>query len=224
VRNAVLPVLATSIVAGTLTGARPASGEGGSSGVVRWDVAAEAGAWQRFVRGGEPGAPRPGVGPGAALLVHVALVPMVRVGAYVAYDLSPIEGRSPREYLEGGLRLKVTPPIFGPPWRAWIYTGVGAAWSYQPSYTVAPAPMAPTPTPASDVLPGAAGGLLELPFGVGLGYRLRKEWTVFAELGGRASLLAWGGMEQAPVCLCRDAFVGKDSFAVGLSVGVSWGQ
>jgi hypothetical protein len=79
-------------------------------------------------------------------------------------------------------------------------------------------------TPGSEVLPAAAGGVLELPFGVGLGYRLRPEWMVFAELGGRASLLTWGGMEQAPVCLCRDAFVGKDSFAAGLSVGVSWGQ
>jgi hypothetical protein len=187
---------------------------------VRWDVGAELGALQRFTRGGDAGAPRPTIGPGAALLAHVALVPMVRLGAYVAYDASPVDGRSVRELVEGGVRLKVTPPILPRPWRAWLFAGLGYAWAFQPSYALTPAAGSAGPV----VAPAVEGGILDLPFGLGIGWRVQPEWTVFAELGGRASLIAAGAMEEAPHCLCPGAFVGKDSFAVGLSLGVSWEQ
>jgi hypothetical protein len=185
---------------------------------VRWDVGAEVGAWQRFARAVAPGAPHMEVGPGAEVQAHVALAPMVRAGAYAAYDVAPVPGQTVREFVEGGLRVKVTPPILRHPWRAWVFAGVGYAWAYQPSYEQAIAGR------GVERVPGAFGGILDVPFGVGLGLRMQPEWTLFAELGGRASLFATGGLEDAAFCLCRSAFVGKDSFAVGLSVGVSWGQ
>jgi hypothetical protein len=215
VRPTLRHVLASAVAAGLLVVAAPAAAEGVP---VRWEMSAEVVALQRFMRGADPAAPRPGVGPGAELQAHIALIPMVRVGAYVAYDGAPVPGQTWRDFVEGGLRVKWTPPILGRPWRAWLFGGVGYAWGYQSSYTRA------VGAPSPEVVPGAGGGMLAVPFGVGLGLRVQSEWTVFAELGGRASLLTTGTLENEASCGCRGTFVGKDSFAAGLGLGVSWGQ
>ena len=190
---------------------------------VRWDVGAEVGALQRFRSSAPTGAPRPDLGPSAEIHAHAAIFPMVRVGAYVAYDASPAAGRSVREFVGAGLRIKVTPPLFRRPWRAWAFAGLGGAWAIEPGFRVA-TPGAATSPEESNAIAGGEGGILEVPFGLGLGWMARSPWRVFAELGGRATLVEGGALYEAPFCLCREAFAGKDSFAVGLSVGVSWEQ
>jgi hypothetical protein len=138
---------------------------------------------------------------------HVALVPMVRVGAYVAYDISPLAGLPPREILEGGLRAKVTPPFLPTPWRDWAFLGLGYARTYESGYVTS----VPGATPPAQAHVGAAvGGILDLPAGVGLGYRFRHPWEVFGELGARIGLAFFG-----------TTLTGQDSFALSLSVGVS---
>jgi hypothetical protein len=197
---------------------------------VHWDVGAEAGLIKRFTTGAGDGAPDPGFGPVVQVQGHVALVPMVRIGAYAAADLSPASGIGARTFYEGGLHIKVTPPLLSAPWRAWVFAGFGYAYTYEASYhhpvTIG--------TTTSDVLfEGAAGGMLDVPLGVGLGFKpahLASPWLVFAELGGRLGVGFYGRMydEAAAGTLgylqAFDPFMGKDSFALTLSVGISLEQ
>jgi hypothetical protein len=162
-------------------------------------------------RGVDASAPWPG--PVAELHAHVALVPLVRVGGYVSHDISPARGVTAREITEGGLRLKLTPPVFAAPWRGWVYAGLGYARAYAPSWHTGSAP--------GGFVPGEGGGILDLPLGLGVGVRLRPPWMVFLELGTRIGLAFTGTMYDAHRCACGTAFEGRDSFAAALTVGVS---
>jgi hypothetical protein len=168
---------------------------------LHWDAGAEVGAMQRLATGAGQGAPSPSPGPAGEVHAHVALIPLLRLGPYLSYDVSPVGGLPAREHAEAGLRVKVTPPLFAEPWRAWAFTGLGYAR-----------------TTMGDL----KGGLLELPVGVGVSYRLRRPWEVFVELGGRIGLAFAGSMYSVPQCLCGPNYAGKDSFALSLSAGVSF--
>jgi hypothetical protein len=192
---------------------------------IRWDVGAEAGAVERFRTGAPPGAPRPEVGPSAEVHAHVAVFPMLRAGVYVAYDASPAAGRPVRQFLEGGIRVKFTPPLLRRPWRVWAFAGLGGAWVVEPGFRVQSFALATSSSIlGAGTVSGAEGGILEVPLGVGLGWTVRAPWRLFAELGGRATWLAAGPLYEPPFCLCRVPSEGKDSFAAGVSVGVSWEQ
>jgi hypothetical protein len=204
---------------------------------VRWDVAAEVGAKTRFTTGSAPSAPGPSFGPAFELQGHVALVPMLRVGAYLTQDTAIGSGNGTRTFWAGGIRAKVTPPLLPAPWRFWAYAGLGYAYAYAVSFR------APALVEGSEVIvrfPGQQGGILEVPVGVALGYRVSggtgalrttRAWVVFAELGGRFGVATFGPMYDAgPVAAVAGAtagstvsapFAGKDSFALSLSVGLS---
>jgi hypothetical protein len=182
---------------------------------VHWDVGAELGVMDRLATGRDVSMRAPTPGPAGELHAHVALVPMVRIGAYVAEDVSPRPGLPAREATEVGLRAKVSPPLLSGPWRAWVFLGLGYARAYEPGHdAVVPGSAPPAETPVA----GAAGGILDLPIGVGIGYRLRRPWQIFAELEARVGMAFWGALyeraEGAP-------YGGQDSFAVSLSLGVS---
>jgi len=193
---------------------------GAAAAQVRWDAGAQVGVMQRVVAGSDVGPPGPG--PVGELHVHVALVPLVRVGPYVAHDIAPEPGAPARETTEGGLRAKLTPPWLSAPWRLWAFAGVGYARVYEPSHH-APAVSFGGGAPVDVTVPGVGGGLLEVPFGVGLGYRLRRPWELFAELGARVPVIATGDVYAQPPCGCQVPR-GKDAFALSLSVGVSLDQ
>jgi hypothetical protein len=171
---------------------------------VHWDVGAQAGATERIATGAAV-ARTPG--PSGEIHGHVAVYPMVRVGPYAAFDLSPASGRPARQIYAGGLRVKVTPPWLTPPWRTWGFLGFGLAYAYEPS----------SPTSAS-----SSTGMVEVPIGVGLGLRVRGPWELCAELGARWNLADFGGARSPPPRLITpEPPVGNDSLAVSLSVGVS---
>ena len=193
---------------------------------VHWDVGAQVGVVQRFVTGAGPGASAPGPGPVGEVHAHVALVPMLRAGPYIAHDISPVSGMPAREMTEAGVSVRFMPPLLAAPWRGWMFVGLGYARSYSPSHhvnAISPATMTPT-----DVfVAGAGGGILDVPVGFGLGYRPRRPWELFAELGGRIGVAFTGSMyeKSQAQCVCAIApYVGKDSFALSLSVGVSFDQ
>ncbi len=209
VRAFVVPLL----VAGSLFSRRA----GAQARPLRWDIGFETGIIQRFATGADSNAPAPTLGPAAELHGSIALVPMLRAGPYVAFDLSPVSGRPARQMTEAGLRLKLTPPLLSAPWRSWAFVGAGYVRTYAPGHSVA-APEAGAP-PAERV-GGAGGGILDVPFGLGLGLRVRGPWVLFAEVGGRVGLFFTGSMYERTQCLCADPYLGKDSFAAELSVGV----
>jgi hypothetical protein len=183
---------------------------------------------KRFTTGAAPnpgGAPDPGVGPVFDVEGHVALVPMLRIGAYATQDISPASGIGPRLFWEGGLHLKATPPLLAAPWRAWAFAGVGYAYAVATSYHGAPGGAAN----GAVLFQGVTGGVLDVPLGIALGYRLQPHgaWLAFAQLGARIGAAFFGRMyEQGapatqPGTPLTAPFLGKDSFALTLCVGLS---
>jgi hypothetical protein len=128
---------------------------------MHWDVGAEVGALERAAPD------RSGVARGPGLVgeaqAHVALFPMLRLGAYVLYDGS-FEPRSPPTS-EAGIRVKFSPPLLLPPWRAWAFLAIGYAWSYPND-------------------PSIRDDYLAATLGIGVGAKIRAPWAIFAELAG----------------------------------------
>jgi hypothetical protein len=181
----------------------------GACAQVHWDAGAQAGVTKRFTAGGDAGAPAPGFGPSLELQSHVALVPMVRVGAYLGTDLSPAAPDGLRTFWDGGLHVRLTPPLVSWPWRTWLFTGFG--YSY-----------------AENLGPHLPGGFLEVPVGVGLGRKMGPHALLFVELGGRIDFAFYGRMYDRSAVEAAgttgeggNPYVGKDTFALSLSVGLS---
>ncbi|HZU84013.1 MAG TPA: hypothetical protein VE987_13890 [Polyangiaceae bacterium] len=172
---------------------------------VRWDASVLVGATQRLTAG-DPAAPRPTPGPSAEVHAHVAVLPMIRVGAYGAFDWSPAPSSPSRRIGAVGLRVKLTPPILPAPWRTWAFLGAGVADAF-------------TPRDAG----GDSIGMVELPVGVGVGYKLRGPWELCAELGARAVAAKFriGAAPAEAVGAELPPLVSDDFLAVSLSVGVS---
>jgi hypothetical protein len=168
---------------------------------------------QRFTTGGEPGAAHPLPGVVAELQAHVALLPMLRLGPYLSHDISPLTHGPARQITEAGMMARLAPPILRLPWRTWAFAGVGYARTYEPSHVA-----------EGEFVPGQGGGLLDTRLGVGLGYKLDRTWEVFAELGGRFGVFFTGSMYDPGACGCAEPFVGKDLFALSLSLGLSLNQ
>ena len=161
---------------------------------VRWDLGAQAGATQRVAL---PSTAASSPGPSGEIHAHVAVYPMLRVGPYALFDLSPTSGVGDRRIYAGGLRLKVTPPWLSVPWHAWGFLGVGFAYALTPGSASRGATSTTEP---------------EVPLGLGLSHRLRGAWDVCAELGTRWNL---GAIWASP-------HSGEDLLAVSLSLGVSF--
>jgi hypothetical protein len=179
---------------------------------------------QRFATGADPGSTSPEPGVVGELHAHVAIFPMLRLGPYVAHDVAPLTRAPAREITEGGLRAKLTPPLLGAPWQTWAFVGVGYARAYEPSHAL---PAEPAPQSISVIprfAPGQGGGIVEARLGLGLGLRLDRRWEAFLELDGRAGLLFVGSLFDRGACGCGEAYAGKDSFALSLSLGLSLNQ
>jgi hypothetical protein len=187
-----------------------------ASAQVHWDVGIQAGVTERLTTG-DAGVSTPTPGPSGEIHAHIAVLPMLRVGPYAAFDLSPAPGRSARRIYAGGLRAKLTPPWLSLPWHAWAFLGVGFADADSPRY----APAKGTQSGPADVfVEGFSTGMLELPAGVGLGYKLRGPWELYSELGARV-VVARGSLSTSSGGAPSARPVRDDLLAVSLSVGVS---
>ncbi len=163
---------------------------------VHYDVSALAGASEHFLFNSPAGVRLPTPGPSLTALGHVAVFPLLRVGAYATGDVTDLDAPSPRWTLGGGLRLKVTPPWPRGKWRVWLATGFGyvGAWS-----------------PAAGSTNAAGGGAFEVPLAIGASYRFRKPWVFLFEGVTRFAFGHWGSLYETR---------GDDVITVGLSVGI----
>ena len=134
---------------------------------VHWDVSAEAGVAKRFLANRPKGAGDAGFGPSAQLASHLALLPLVHVGAYLGGDVSPVAKADTRLIGDGGLHVKGILPFFPKSTRGWIFTGFGVAVQNH-------------------------GGFFEVPFGLGASYKFWPGWSVFAELGAKVGFAEHG--------------------------------
>jgi hypothetical protein len=164
-------------------------------------------------------------GPVAQLYAHVAVLPMLRAGLYVSGDISPQSQAPARHLLSGGLHAKITPPwIRTDVLTTWLFFGFGYAAAYAPSFHLPSSTAAGTTV--DTFFPGASGHFFEIPVGIGAGWRIRKPWQLFAELGARIGFGHGGELyEGRPGSAVGqpDSFVqrGYDSFAVFLMAGVA---
>ena len=134
---------------------------------IHWDVSAEGGVMKRFLAAKPAGAHDAGFGPAAQLAGHVALLPLIHVGAYLGGDDSPIEDGRDRLIGDAGAHVQVMLPLFPRSMRGWLYSGFGYAGQKH-------------------------GGFLEVPFGLGVSYKFWPGWSVFGDLGGKVAFADHG--------------------------------
>src|SRR5947207_2654049 len=77
---------------------------------LHWDAAVQGGVVKRFLSSKAAGTDDASFGPGLELHGHVALIPLLRVGAYVAHDASPAGSNGTRQITSFGIRAKGAVP------------------------------------------------------------------------------------------------------------------
>ncbi len=177
---------------------------------LHWDAAAQAGIMKRVLVNRPSGGPDAGFGPVVQLTGHVALFPLVRVGAYLGHDISPMDGDlSARDLTWGGVRAKLMSPWPRGAVRAWLFAGFGVEGVYARS----------TARPGA-LIEGAGGHFFEVPFGLGSSYTFRKPYALCAELGMRAGFAHSGSAYERSAGGALGAAPGADRLAIGLTVGI----
>ena len=199
---------------------------------VHWDASAQVGFMKRNLVDRPMGSVGRDAtfGPAGQLTGHVALFPLVRLGAYLGHDISPFQGdASARDITWGGLRAKLMSPWPRGDARVWVFFGFGYAGVYQRSTsTTVGFPGGPGGFAVTErVVHGAGGGFFEVPFGLGASYKLRKPWELCAELGARAGFGHSGSVYESPgprmTSESGESHVppaGIDRFAIGMTFGV----
>jgi hypothetical protein len=211
--------LAATFVAGAvLFVVHPASAD------VKWDASINGGVMRRFLSGGFGDG---GFGPYFSAQGHVALIPLLRIGAYISHDIGPTNnpGEPSRQITAAGLRVKLTPPWPGGNFRTWVFLGLGYAGVYAPSYHVS-LNIPTNNTPEDLFAGGAGGGYFEIPIGIGVGYMIRKPWEITAELGTKLGVGFTGSLYNDRTAVAPDGMTadlssdGNDSAALFLTIGV----
>src|SRR5947207_803765 len=88
--------------------ARPSRSE---AAPLHWDASAQGGVMKRFL-GARNITGNAGFGPMAQLEGHVALLPLIRVGAYLGHDISPMpDAIAARDLTWFGLHVKLMSPF-----------------------------------------------------------------------------------------------------------------
>ncbi len=183
-------LMANAVAAGSLLAST-------SRAQLHWDASAQVGVAQRVLTNRPPGGPQARFGPAGQLAAHVALFPLVRFGAYVGQEISPMRGDgATRDLTWAGVRTKILSPWPRGALRAWLFAGFGYSGLYARS---------------TSTTQGAGGGFFEVPFGLGASRVLRKPFALAAELGMRAGFGERGSV-FAPS--------GTDRFAIAFTVGV----
>ena len=143
---------------------------------------------------------------------HVALVPLLRVGAYAHYDVSPLSGEGSRQLASGGLDLRVTLPWLRGGMRAYARLGLGEVGTAVSAHV-----LGPNETRGALFVPSSSGSFTEVPLALGFAYRLERSLWLTAEAGARLGFgfggSAYGGTGS-----------GNDVAAIFLDAGVSWGR
>lgn len=211
-----------------------------ASAQLHWDLGAQVGVNKRFL-GETRNVSSPtegGFGPMAQLQGHVALLPLVRVGGYLGYEISPLTGDpAARDMFGGGLRVKIMSPWPRGDVRLWLFLGFGYQAVHARSYRTTSPSLQPSVTPYYELsVDGSGGHYWELPVGIGVSYKLRKPYQLFAELGARVGFSGQGttyeGFSAARIDNLPPGTVlppgarvgvlpsGDDRFSLGLSLGV----
>jgi hypothetical protein len=174
---------------------------------VRWDLGLEEGAQKRVLVSKPAGGEDAEVGTTLDVVAHVSLVPLVRLGLYGHYDVSPLSDGAGRDVFSGGIDARVLSPWPQGPLRLYARLGVGEAGTTVLSHEA----------PGGSFVGAASGVFTEVPIALGLQYRVDRRLALNAELGTRLGLGFAGTAYGAPSS-------GDDIVSVFLAAGVSWGR
>jgi hypothetical protein len=156
------------------------------------DASAQVGLEKRLLSGRAAGVPDADPGVRAELRGHLALFPFVRVGAYGAFAFAP-QGGAGRSLAALGLHARAISPLPRTErFSVWLSVGAGYARALS--------------------TPAGAGGFLEVPVGVGAGYKLRRPISLVGELQATFGAAHHGAAYAAGA--------GADAVALGLALGV----
>jgi hypothetical protein len=201
----------------------------GARAQVHYDVGVEGGASKHFLANLPDGASDASLGPLVMLQAHAAVLPMLRAGAYLGFETSPISGTPARRLYSGGLHLRLLPPFWRNPCTyTWLGLGLGYVGVYAPGFGVQVQDS--NGQVGTATFDGAGGHYFELPISFGVARRIRKPWQVFAELGVRLGFAMSGSYydgRPGHATLGPDLVTppaGDDRFDVFLSVGIQLDQ
>jgi hypothetical protein len=178
---------------------------------VRWDVGGGVGVAGRFLSSSPAGQGGPSAGPAFEAEGHIVVFPLVRVGAYLHFDESPVAGNDAnvtRDVFAGGLDVRLVSPWPEGDTRLYLRAGIGEAGIVAPSHL----PL------TADSGSSTSGRFTEVPLAIGVAYRPYPPFWLTAEAGARLGF-AFGGTTYA-----ADASLGEDKVAVYGTVGVMWGR
>jgi hypothetical protein len=165
--------------------ARPSLADG-----VHYDIGFGVGPAKRFLSNKGDTGDDAALGGRAQLHADVAVLPLLRLGLYAGFELSPPPTGNVREMFPFGFQAKVTPPIESDRFKVYGFLGFG----YDAVYTHSFSAIVPVQNAAAMQIPtpvrfdGVSGSFFEVPFGVGGSYRLRKPWELFLELRATAGI------------------------------------
>ena len=157
---------------------------------VHWDANVQAGFSRRFFSGNPNSAGITGSnGPTVGLEGDVALIPLLRIGAYADYESAYTGEPKPPQAFSFGGRLKLAIPGNRSNVHWWLFTGFGAvAWEAPGYQQLVAVPSGSNLTTVSADVQSASGYFLEIPLGVGAGWRFHRPWELVMELQGRFGL------------------------------------
>lgn len=191
-------------------GLASASFEKTAAAQLHWDAAVEAALDKRFLTN-RAGPSDAGFGPAFRLSSHLALLPLIRMGFYAGYAMSPqsdipeASGSGTanvsilRHMVTGGTEARIFPPFGFTKLKPFLLVGFG----YQRTFAGS-----------------ANGGCLETPLGLGASYRVRKPFEIGALLTSRIGFACHGDLYRATSITGTSGptVTGQDRF--GLSLGI----
>ncbi len=135
----------------------------GARAQLHTDLSAQVGLEKRLLAARAAGVPDASPGLRADLRGHVALFPFIRIGAYGAFAFAN-QGNLGRSVAALGLHARIVSPVpRTESFSLWLSVGTGYARTFL----------------SGQGAPG--GGYVELPIGIGAGYKLRKPLSLFAD-------------------------------------------
>jgi hypothetical protein len=195
---------------------------------VHYDLGAQVGVARRVLSAQNALGDDAGFGPIAEVRAHLALYPLIRVGAYLEHDISPIPGGhfgGARQITAGGLHVRILSPVPQGKLRLYATLGFGYAGVYGPSYTaIGGTDAGGNPLPPAFV-EGSTGSFWEIPIALGGTYRLKKHFDLTAELGLRLGVAFGGDLYNGRIGHINGQptldveFPGYDQFCPTLTVG-----
>ncbi len=169
-------------------------------------------------------------GPALQASLHLAMLPLLRIGPFVTYERSSIGPDISRDLVSFGARAKILAPWHPArvPW--WVFAGIGYTVAHAGGYSrsiLHPTGVGLQTNPVDVTVESAGGGYIGFPLGIGASYTIIPHLDAFAELGATLGFGHSGSLYESPGTHFTAPGIsdyiepsGSDRVAVALTLGV----